>query len=107
MKKKKIVTRSIIIIVILLIILIAMGVTDYQRTTYSFEKPLFAQDVNGADDGGLGVYHGIGYSIQIEGNFMPEDEFQGVTHVHFYVFGKEICYITRDYTPYIYRVSPQ
>ncbi|MGM0482574.1 MAG: hypothetical protein ACQEP6_01765 [Patescibacteria group bacterium] len=59
-------------------------------------KPIFAQVVNGADDGGSGSYVGIGYSIDIKGNFMPEDEFKGVTHASFYVFGKKIHSTIRD-----------
>ncbi len=96
MKSKKIVKRILIIIIVLLIVLITMGVTDYRRTIHSFEKPIFAQVVNGADDGGSGLYVGIGYSVDIKGNFMPEDEFKAVTHAHFYVFGKEVHYVIRD-----------
>jgi len=96
MKTKKIVKIIIIMDAIILVVLMTMGITDYRRTTHSFEKPVFAQVVNGADDGGSGLYIGIGYSVDIKGNFMPEGEFKGVTHAHFYVFGKEIRYAIRD-----------
>ena len=96
MKKKKLVKRIISTIVILLIIMVTMGIIDYRRTTHNFEKPIFAQVVNGADDGGSGLYVGIGYSADIKGNFMPEDEFKGVTHAYFFVFGKEVRYVIRD-----------
>jgi len=96
MKKKKTAKIIVLMVAILLIILIIMGVTDYRRTTHSFEKPVFAQVVNGADDGGSGLYVGIGYSVDINGNFMPEDEFKGVTQAHFYVLGREVCYAIID-----------
>ena len=91
---KRIVTS----IIILQLMFIIMGITDYRRTTQSFEKPIFARlDISTAKkDGGSGKYNGIGYSIDIEGNFMPEDELKGVTHTRFYVFGREICYAKRD-----------
>ena len=40
------------------------------------------------DDGGSGLYKGLGYSVYIEGNFMPEDEFPGITKSTFKLFGK-------------------
>lgn len=91
---KRIVTS----IIILQLMFIIMGITDYIRTTQSFKKPIFARlDISTAKkDGGSGKYNGIGYSIDIEGNFMPEDELKGVTHARFYVFGREICYAKRD-----------
>jgi|LGVF01.1.fsa_nt_gb hypothetical protein len=96
--KKKTVKSIIIIITILLIVLITMGVTDYRRTIHNFEKPLFARlNVDTAEkDGGSGTYNGIGYFVDIQGNFMPEDEFEGVTHARFYVFGKELRHAIRD-----------
>ncbi|MTI66980.1 MAG: hypothetical protein FH753_10355 [Firmicutes bacterium] len=75
-----------------------MGVVDYRISTHKFEKPIFARlNIETAKkDGGSGTYNGIGYSIEIIGNFMPEDELQGVTHARFYVFGNEIRYTIRD-----------
>lgn len=96
MTKNKIVKNIIIIVTIVLIVLITMGFTDYCRTTHSFEKPVFAQIKIGADDGGSGLYVGIGYSINIKGNFMPEEVFKGVTHTNFFVFGREIRNVIRD-----------
>ena len=42
---------------------------------------------NSADDGGSGEYIGLGYSFDIEGNFMPEDEVSGVTAYRAKIFG--------------------
>ncbi|WP_461206369.1 hypothetical protein [Clostridium sp. DL1XJH146] len=95
-RKDKIVKIFIITISSLLVLCILMTVTDYFRTTHSFEKPVFTRCINGYDDGGSGTYIGIGYSIEIEGNFMPEDEFQGVTHAQFSFFGKEVKDVIRD-----------
>ena len=49
-----------------------------------------------ADDGGSGTYKGLGYSFDIEGNFMPEDEFPGVTKARFYLLGKMLKEAIRD-----------
>ena len=49
-----------------------------------------------ADDGSSGIYNGLGYSFDIKGNFMPEDEFPGVTHADFYLLGRHIKGVIRD-----------
>lgn len=74
---------------------VALG-TDYWRTTHEFEKPIFAIWTRACKDGGSGTYTGIGYSIEIEGNFMPEDELPGVTHARFKIFGREVKTVIRD-----------
>lgn len=66
-----------------------IGVIDYGRV-HSFEKPIFCAVVDTADDGGSGNYVGLGYSFDIQGNFMSEDEYPGVTKWTYYLFGKEI-----------------
>jgi hypothetical protein len=78
---------------IILTILFIMGVADYRISMHNFKKPIFARlNIDTAiKDGGSGVYNGIGYSIEISGNFMPEDELKGSTHTRFYVLGNEIC----------------
>lgn len=81
---------------IILILMLMTGATDYWRTIHSFEKPIFAQVYEGADDGGSGRYFGIGYYIDIEGNFMSLDEFPGVTEAKFMLFGIEIQNVLRD-----------
>ena len=74
---------------------IAAGIVDYYRL-HRFEKPLFCVGINLADDGGSGKYVGIGYSYDIEGNFMPEDEFQGITKWTYYLLGFEMETQIRD-----------
>jgi len=98
MKKNKIFKRFIIVILIVITILLTMGVVDYQISTHGFEKPIFARlnTETSKKDGGSGTYDGIGYSIEINGNFMPEDKLKGVTHARFYILGKEIHYAIRD-----------
>lgn len=49
-----------------------------------------------ADDGGSGIYKGLGYSFDIKGNYMPEDEFSGVTQAKFYLFERIIRESIRD-----------
>ena len=90
--------KSIIIsIVFLLVLWIAMGLIDYFRVS-NFERPFFCLlDVeNSYDDGGSGKYNGLGYSFDIMGNFMPEDEYPGVIRYTYYVFGSEISSGIRD-----------
>ncbi len=86
------------ILALIVIMTVTMGLIDYRKTIHGFERPVFAQlDYKATkEDGGSGTYKGIGYRIEIEGNFMPEDEFTGVTHARFYAFSKQICYSVRD-----------
>ena len=89
--KKKI----IIAIICVTLLFITMGLVDYVRVN-RFEKPIFCIGTDLADDGGSGKYFGFGYSYDIEGNFMPEDEFPGVTKWTYYIFGIEIETQIRD-----------
>ncbi len=84
-----------LIAVILAAIWTLAGVVDFSRV-HSFEKPIFSVGVETADDGGSGHYVGLGYSFDIEGNFMPEDELQGVTEYSFYLFGFKAASVIRD-----------
>jgi len=90
MKKK---TWFILMVIILL--WLAIGLIDY-RKLHGFEKPLFCIATNTADDGGSGHYVGLGYSFDIKGNFMPEDELPGVTKWTYYILGIEIQTSIRD-----------
>lgn len=91
MKKKK----TIIVMICILVLWIAIGVVDYSRV-HSFEKPVFCVGTDLASDGGSGKYIGLGYSFDIKGNFMPEDEFPGVTKWTYYLFGIELQTQIRD-----------
>ena len=91
MKKKK----TIIAMICILVFWIAIGVVDYSRV-HSFEKPVFCVGTDLASDGGSGKYIGLGYSFDIKGNFMPEDEFPGVTKWTYYLFGIELQTQIRD-----------
>ena len=85
------------ILCLLLVLWIAMGLIDFFRVS-SFERPIFCLlDVeNSYDDGGSGKYNGLGYSFDIMGNFMPEDEYPGVTRYTYYIFGSEVSVGIRD-----------
>ncbi|MBQ2994372.1 MAG: hypothetical protein IJD56_02625 [Peptococcaceae bacterium] len=91
MKKK----NMIIAIVCAVILWITVGVVDYSRV-HSFERPMFCVCSEPMQDGGSGKYVGLGYSFDIKGNFMPEDEYPGVTKWTFYLFGVEIETQIRD-----------
>lgn len=91
MKKGKI----IIVVVCFAALWIVVGIVDYCRV-HSFEKPIFCIVTETADDGGSGKYIGLGYSFDIKGNFMPEDEFPGVTKWTYFLFGKNMGSGIRD-----------
>lgn len=74
---------------------VAIVLTDFYRVS-RFELPFFCIMTQGEDDGGSGFYRGLGYSFDIEGNFMPEDEFPGVTKYQAYLLGMEIMDGIRD-----------
>ena len=50
-----------------------------------------------AQDGGSGTYVGLGYSFDIEGNFVSEskDLLKGVTSYRGYLFGNEVALESR------------
>ena len=61
------------IIVVFTFLAISTGIIDFFRV-YKAEKPIFiiaSSDLK--KDGGSGKYYGLGYQIEIKGNFMPED----------------------------------
>lgn len=91
MKKKKI----IIAIVCAIALWVAIGIVDYGRV-HSFERPIFCVGAELADDGGSGKYVGLGYSFDIEGNFMPDTEYPGVTKWTYRLFGIELQTQIRD-----------
>ena len=91
MNKKKVM----ITIICILALWIAVGLVDYGRV-HNFEKPIFCLGTELADDGGSGHYVGLGYSFDIKGNFMPDDEFPGVTKWTYRLFGIELQSQIRD-----------
>lgn len=93
---KKIFKTVIFVVCVIVVLWGVMIVTDYWQTTHNFEKPVFARWTEMIEDGGSGTYTGIGYSIEIEGNFMPEDELPGVTYVQFRIFGDLVKERIRD-----------
>lgn len=94
MHKKKI-FMAVIAVVCIVVLWLTVGIVDYCRL-HRFEKPIFCVGVNLCEDGGSGKYVGLGYSYDIEGNFMPEDEFPGVTKWTYYLFGVEMETQIRD-----------
>ncbi|MBQ7922876.1 MAG: hypothetical protein IJ325_09940 [Clostridia bacterium] len=91
MKKKKI----IIAIVCVLALWIAVAIVDYGRV-HNFERPIFCVCTEPMQDGGSGKYVGLGYSFDIEGNFMPDTENPGVTKWTYRSFGIELQTQMRD-----------
>ena len=92
MKKRKI----LMILILALAVWLLIGMVDFIKVTGNFEKPMFCVAVEAADDGGSGRYVGLGYSFEIEGNFMPEGEFPGVTKYEAKIFGFTVMSEIRD-----------
>lgn len=78
-----------IIILAVLVLWLGIGITDF-ALVHNYKMPLFCIGINTADDGGSGEYAGLGYSFDIEGNFMPEATNKGITSYRGYIFGKEV-----------------
>ncbi len=91
----KYVKRLFLIFIFLFLIWFACAATDLIRV-HGFEKPIFARPTVTADDGGSGTYKGLGWRIELEGNFMPEDELPGVTAFEYYLFNDLILAAVRD-----------
>ena len=90
MKKKVLIP-----LLIAVLLWLAAGTVDILRVA-AFEKPVFSAPCVTADDGGSGHYQGMGYSFDIEGNFLPEDEFPGGTAYSLRIFGEAVSTGTRD-----------
>ena len=94
MKKTK--KKFIVAVVCVIVLWFVIGIVDF-ALVHNYRKPLFCIGVDLADDGGSGRYVGLGYSFDIEGNFMPdtetpatEDKKPKVTSHRGYIFGKEV-----------------
>ena len=70
MKNKK---KVIIAIVCVIAAWLIMGIVDF-ALVHSYHRPLFCICTEPMQDGGSGKYVGLGYSFDIEGNFMPDME---------------------------------
>ena len=85
----------IFLVALILIVWLGMFGTDFSRVM-DFEKPVFCVLTGAYDDGGSGMYRGLGYSFAIEGNFMPDDEYPGVTRYHVRFLGVDLKSGIRD-----------
>ena len=81
--------KMVIAILAVLVLWMCIGVTDF-ALVHNYRRPLFCICTESMQDGGSGKYVGLGYSFDIEGNFMPEEKNPGVTSFRGYVFGKEV-----------------
>ena len=82
---KKIIKGITITISTIIFLAIFTGVFDYFRISKA-EKPIFTIPVT-QDDGGSGTYYGLGYKIELKGNFMPDVPIYGVKYVKYSVLG--------------------
>ncbi len=85
MKRNRVLKIILAILIIVLLFATGTGALNWFRVNRA-QLPILTVPVT-ADDGGSGTYYGLGYSIEIRGNFMPEDPLPGVKHFSFYVFG--------------------
>lgn len=91
----KTVKRLFLIFIFFFLLWFAAMATDLLRLN-DFEKPIFARPTVTADDGGSGTYEGLGWRIELKGNFMPEEELPGVTQFEFYLFDDMVHAGIRD-----------
>ena len=91
----KLIKKIFLIFVFFFLLWFAAAATDLIHV-HGFEKPIFARPMITADDGGSGTYKGFGWRIELEGNFLPEDEFPGVTKYAFYLGDDLIHAAIRD-----------
>ena len=78
--------KIIIPIILILLIWTNIAYADYRQVGINWERPIFCSLVGyGAEDGGSGKYVGLGYSFNIEGNFVTEDGYRGVEKYTFKV----------------------
>lgn len=72
--------KVLLVVAIIACLWILISLIDFSRV-HGFERPIFCilSAEHAMDDGGSGTYMGLGYSFEIKGNFMPEDELPGVT----------------------------
>ena len=87
--KKNKSTKIVIAIIGIVVLWLCVGIVDF-ALVHNYRRPLFCICTEPMQDGGSGKYVGLGYSFDIEGNFMPEEKNQGVTSYRGYVFGKEV-----------------
>ena len=88
--KKNKSTKIIIAIPGIVILWLCVGIVDF-ALVHNYRRPLFCVCTESMQDGGSGKYVGLGYSFDIEGNFMPEAKNPGVTSYRGYILGKEVC----------------
>lgn len=81
--------RIVIVLICAVVFWLCAGCIDF-ALVHSYKKPFFCIGIDLADDGGSGRYVGLGYSFDIEGNFMPDTENPGVTSYRGYLFGREV-----------------
>ena len=95
--KKNTGKKVLTIIAVFFVLWLTMGAVDYVRVSH-FERPVFALlDAESCyEDGGSGPYRGLGYFFDILGNFMPEEEYPGVTQYTYRLFGAELTSGIRD-----------
>ena len=91
MKKKRLVTA----LLCAAALWVMAGAIDLIMVAH-FRRPIFCVGTELADDGGSGRYMGLGYAFDLAGNFMPEDEYPGVTEWTYYLFGVELQTKTRE-----------
>ena len=60
------------VLVALVCVSVVCMTADSLRVFLQKEKPIFSFPGAMEDDGGSGVYFGLGYSIEIRGSFMPD-----------------------------------
>ncbi len=69
--KKKAIKIGVSLVMLLLVLWCAIFVTDYTRCG-ALQEPLFVVAGSTADDGGSGVYYGLGYTVVMQKHLSVE-----------------------------------
>jgi len=85
----KILKMLIIILVTILVLWVIVFTIDYVRCS-NFKEPVFVVAGETADDGGSGIYYGLGYKVKIEKNISAEYG-QRLTRVEMYILDRFVA----------------
>ena len=75
------------IVIICLIIWGSVVLSDYWTANHRLQEPVFAWQVASQADG-VGIYRGVGYRVELTGDFLPGGEPVKINKADFYFFGQ-------------------
>ena len=83
------------IVIICLIIWGSVVLSDYWTANHRLQEPVFAWQVASQADG-VGIYQGVGYRVELTGDFLPGEEPKEINKAEFYFFGQLVSTSTSE-----------